>query len=140
MEYIADTARQRIDRDWVWRMLSTEAYWGRWRDREHVEAAIDGAWRLVGVYERESGSQVGFARAFSDAVNEAFLADVIVDPGARGRGVGKLLLRTMIDDGPGAAFRWTLFTDDAHGLYAQFGFTAPDHRAMVRPSTRPVRM
>jgi hypothetical protein len=31
--------------------------------------------------------------------------------------------------------RWTLFTSDAHGLYAQFGFTAPDATAMVRPAS-----
>jgi hypothetical protein len=42
----------------------------------------------------------------------------------------------MVDDGPGAKLRWMLVTDDAHGLYAQFGFTAPDHRTMVRPSPR----
>lgn len=44
----------------------------------------------------------------------------------------------MIDEGPGAAFRWTLFTRDAHGLYEQFGFSAPDQTAMVRPAPRPI--
>ena len=44
----------------------------------------------------------------------------------------------MIDDGPGAQFRWTLFTGDAHGLYAQFGFGAPDSTAMVRPRSQPI--
>jgi GNAT superfamily N-acetyltransferase len=117
-------------------MLSTEAYWGRWREREHFEAQLESAWRIVGVYERESGRQVGYARAMSDGVSEAYLADVIVDPEHRGRGIGKLLIRTMIEEGPGAVFRWTLFTDDAHGLYEQFGFAPPDHRAMVRPSSR----
>jgi hypothetical protein len=38
----------------------------------------------------------------------------------------------MIDDGPGAGFRWALFTGDAHGLYQRFGFAAPDDTAMVR--------
>ena len=117
-------------------MLSTEAYWHTWRTRGQIEAQIDGAWRLVGVYQEETGQQVGFARAVSDGVNDAYLADVIVDPGHRGHGIGKLLLRTMIDEGPGAGLRWTLFTADAHGLYEQFGFAAPDSSAMVRPSGR----
>ncbi|MDQ1205810.1 GNAT family N-acetyltransferase [Microbacterium sp. SORGH_AS_0862] len=72
-------------------------------------------------------------------VNDAYLADVVVDPAARGAGAGKLLVRTMIDEGPGAEFRWTLFTGDAHGLYRQFGFDTPDETAMVRPGTRRVR-
>jgi hypothetical protein len=32
----------------------------------------------------------------------------------------------MIDDGPGAGFRWMLHTADAHGLYRRFGFSVPD--------------
>ena len=119
-------------------MLSTEAYWLRWRTRAQVEAQLDGAWRVVGVYDEETGAQIGFARAVSDGVNDAYLADVIVAPESRGRGAGKLLMRAMIDDGPGAEFRWTLFTSDAHGLYEQYGFGVPDSRAMVRPSSRPI--
>jgi GNAT superfamily N-acetyltransferase len=134
--YVVSADPLRIDRDWVWAMLSTEAYWLRWRTRGDVETQIDRAWKLVGAYDADSGAQVGFARALSDGVGDAFLSDVIVDPGHRGRGIGKLLMTAMVVDGPGAELRWVLFTDDAHGLYAQFGFTAPDHRTMVRPSPR----
>jgi GNAT superfamily N-acetyltransferase len=129
METSADPSR--VDRDWVWRMLSTEVYWGLWRTRADVEAQLDSAWRVVGAYDSD-GAQVGFARAVSDGVGFAYLADVIVDPGSRGLGIGKQLMSAMIDDGPGAGFRWTLFTKDAHGLYEQFGFVPPDATAMVR--------
>jgi GNAT superfamily N-acetyltransferase len=135
--FTASADPTRLDRDWIWRMLSIEAYWHRWRTRDDIERAIDGAWLVIGVYETSTGRQVGFGRAVSDGVNDAYLADVIVDPEYRGRGIGKLLLRALIDDGPGAAFRWTLFTQDAHSLYEQFGFAAPDETAMVRPSARP---
>ena len=130
MELSADPSR--VDRDWVWRMLSTQVYWGLWRTRADIEAQLDSAWRVVGAYDSD-GAQVGFARAVSDGVGFAYLADVIVEEAERGRGIGKQLVRAMIDDGPGAGFRWTLFTQDAHGLYEQFGFVAPDATAMVRP-------
>jgi GNAT superfamily N-acetyltransferase len=136
VDYFANADRDRIDRDWVWGMLSQEAYWGRWRSRAEVEAQLDGAWRVVGVYEPAEQRQVAYARAVSDGIGDAYLADVIVDPRDRGNGIGKLLIRTMIDEGPGSELRWTLFTADAHGLYAQFGFAAPDATAMVRPSRR----
>jgi GNAT superfamily N-acetyltransferase len=124
----------RVDRDAVWRYLSTEAYWGRDRSRADVEAQLDGAWRVVGAYDGD-GATVGFARAVSDGVAFAYLADVYVDAAARGAGLGTALVRAMIEDGPGRRFRWTLFTQDAHGLYTRFGFAAPDATAMVRPAT-----
>src|SRR6476620_4181496 len=90
----------RVDRDAVWRFLSTEAYWGRNRSRADVEAQLDDAWRLVAAYDGD-GATVGFARAVSDGVAFAYLADVYVDAAARGAGLGTALVRAMIDDGPG---------------------------------------
>lgn len=133
---MADDDATRLDRDWIWEILSTDAYWHTWRTRADIEAQIDASWRVVGVYDAATGAQVGFARAASDGVNDAYLADVIVAPGCRGKGAGKLLVQHMVEDGPGAQFRWTLFTEDAHGLYEKFGFAAPDTTAMVRAGTR----
>ncbi|MER5389285.1 GNAT family N-acetyltransferase [Saccharopolyspora sp. NPDC002686] len=133
MEFEVDDSRDRVDRDVVWNFLSTQAYWGGWRRREHVERQIDLAWRVVGAYRKSDGRQIGFARAFSDGVAGAYLADVFVLPEARGHGVGKAVLRTMIEDGPGRDFRWMLHTDDAHGLYRAFGFTEPDTTYLERP-------
>ncbi|KAE8762448.1 GNAT family N-acetyltransferase [Georgenia thermotolerans] len=133
MTYDIDDDPTRLDLDTIWAFLSTEAYWNRWRTRGDVEEQVRTAWRVVGAYA-PGGEQVGFARAVSDGVSFAFLADVFVMPAHRGHGLGKRLVRAMIDDGPGAGFRWTLFTGDAHGLYEQFGFAAPDATAMVRPA------
>jgi hypothetical protein len=43
----------------------------------------------------------------------------------------------MVENREGSNFRWTLFTDDAHGLYQHYGFAAPDSTAMVRPGQFP---
>lgn len=132
-----DDDPRRIPRDAVWAWLSTQAYWARWRSRADVDAQLDAAWRVVGAYRAGTDDLVGFARAASDGVAFAYLADVFVLEAHRGRGLGKRLLRTMIEEGPGADFRWVLFTADAHRLYEQFGFSVPDATAMVRPPTRP---
>ena len=134
--YEFDDNPGRVDQDTVWEFLSTQAYWGRFRTRADFEAQVASAWRMVGVYEAATGRQVGFARAVSDGVAYAYLADVFILPDARGAGLGKELVATMIDRGPGASFRWTLHTADAHGLYKQFGFAAPDGSYLERP--RPV--
>jgi GNAT superfamily N-acetyltransferase len=134
VEYDDDPAR--VDRDAVWAFLSTEAYWGRWRARADLDAQLDGAWRVVGAYDTGSGALVGFARAVSDGVSFAYLADVFVVPGRRGERIGHGLVRTMVDEGPGARFRWMLNTSNAHGLYEQYGFRAPDATVLERPARR----
>ena len=132
--YELDDDPSRTDKDAVWRFLSTEAYWGKYRSRADFEAQMVSAWRVVGVYESATGRQVGFARAISDGVAFAYLADLFILADARGAGLGKELVATMIDRGPGAGFRWTLHTSDAHELYRKYGFAEPDTRYMERPS------
>lgn len=136
--YEFDDNPGRVDGAALWAFLSTGAYWGRWRTDGDVRACVRGSWRVVGCYDR-AGAMVGFARAVSDGVNLAYLADVYILPEHRGRGLGVRLVKEMIDDGPGRDFRWFLHTGDAHELYRKFGFNAPDATAMERPSARPAR-
>lgn len=132
--YAVDDNPTRIDRDVGWAFLSTHAYWGRWRDRDTVEGQIAGAWRIVGAYVESSGATVGFARAVSDGFALAYLADLFVESAHRGHGLGNALVSAMIEDGPGGDFRWMLHKDDAHSLYARFGFEPPDRTYLERPS------
>lgn len=131
-EYEFDDDAERVDRDVLWEFLSRDAYWARWRSRETVERQLAGAWRVVAGYERATGRMVAFARALSDGVAIAYLADVFVLGDTRGRGLGVELVRTMVEGGPGAGFRWMLHTADAHGLYERFGFAPPNERYLER--------
>jgi GNAT superfamily N-acetyltransferase len=121
----------RIDVAAVHRYLAGESYWARGREYAVVERLVREAARVVGLYR--GGEQVGFCRAVSDGVAVTYLADVYVLPAWRGRGLGKELVREMVDGGPYADLRWTLHTDDAHDLYRHFGFDTPGARAMERP-------
>jgi GNAT superfamily N-acetyltransferase len=130
-----------VDLDAAWQFLKSEAYWGRDRSIDDLAAQIANSWRVVGVYELAEGSgdaaaadQVGFCRAWSDGVRNAYLADVYVLGSHRGRGLGTAMVRHMVDDGPGAHFRWLLHTADAHDLYARFGFDRPDRTLLERPA------
>lgn len=133
--YAIDDDPARVDLDVVWSFLSCEAYWGRWRTREDVVRQVRSAWRVVGVYQGQE--MVGFARAVSDGLALAYLADVFVLRPHRARGLGRRLISTMIEDGPGAGFRWLLHTSDARRLYGEFGFAAPDSALLERPAARP---
>ncbi len=121
--YEIDDDRARIDPAAAVSFLTTEAYWARWRGEQEIRRQIASAWRVVGAYD-QSGAMIGFARAFGDG-GSAYLADVYVLPAHRGAGLGRAIVRVMIEDGPGAGWRWMLHTSDAHGLYRSFGFARP---------------
>jgi GNAT superfamily N-acetyltransferase len=129
-----DDDRDRIDVDAVHEYLSTESYWARERSRDDVACTIEGAARVVGLYD--GWRQIGFARVISDGVHVSHLCDVYVLAAYRGQGLGVELVREAVDNGPQAKLNWTLATDDAHGLYRRFGFTSPSARVMERRSRR----
>ena len=138
MIYELDDDRERLNLDVVWEYLTTDTYWHRWRRREDVELQFGTAWRVIGAYVEGSDELVGFARALSDGVSDAYLADVYVAPSHRGHGVGGRMVEAMVEEGLGARFRWFLSTRDAHELYSRYGFTTPDERVMERPGRFPM--
>ena len=129
--YELDDDRGRIDRGAVHRYLCEESYWAKGRPRETVDALIDNAARVVGLYH--DGEQVGFSRAISDGHVQSYLADVYVLGDHRGRGLGVELVRFSVDEGPLAGTKWILHTHDAHGLYRKLGFVDPGSTTLERP-------
>lgn len=128
----------RVDVDEVHRFLASESYWARGRSRETVERLVRTADRVVGLYEGER--QIGFARALSDGVAFAYLADVYVLAAYRGRGLGVELVREIVENGPYAGCKWLLHTGDAHELYRRLGFGSPSERLMERdPNALPAQ-
>src|SRR4051812_22503604 len=76
----------RVDAVAVHDYLSVESAWARGRPLETVQQLIATAARVVGVYA--NGRMIGFARAVSDQVTMAYLADVFMLPEFQGRGLG----------------------------------------------------
>ena len=117
---VVDTDKTRLDVDVIHAFLR-ESYWAAGIPRHVVERSIEGS-LCFGVYV--DGAQAGFARIISDYATFAYLADVFVLDAFRGRGLSKRLMEAIIGDPRLQGLRrWTLATRDAHGLYAQFGFT-----------------
>ena len=115
-----DTDTARLDVDAIHGFLR-ESYWAAGISRSVVERSIEGS-LCFGVYV--DGAQAGFARIISDYATFAYLADVFVLDAFRGRGLSKRLMETIVNHSRLQGLRrWSLATLDAHGLYAQFGFT-----------------
>jgi GNAT superfamily N-acetyltransferase len=99
----------------------TATYWTPGIARERVERAARHSAIVLGAFA--DGQQVGYARAVSDLTRFAYLCDVVVAESHRGQGVGRMMVRHLLDHPDLAAVStWTLATRDAHGVYAALGF------------------
>ena len=73
---------------------------GWWHDGEDDPSQIPGIIRgslvFIVAVDRESGKAVGMGRAISDGVSDAYIQDMVVLPGYRGRGIGKAILGKIL--------------------------------------------
>jgi len=115
-----DKARLDVARVHGWLASS---YWTPGISRDLVERGIAGA-HCLGAYD-ETG-QVGFARTITDRASFAWIADVWIDESARGKGLGRRMVRWFLDHPDYATVRrFALVTADAHGVYEGVGFHTP---------------
>jgi len=133
------TDQARLDVTMIHAYLANESYWVPGISRANVEKCIKHS-LCFGVYLDRR--QVGFARVVTDFVRYAHLLDVFVLPEFRGRGIGKLMMENILAHPElRTIVRYTLGTQDAHGLYAQYGFTAfanPERQMeLLRPQNPP---
>ncbi|PSK92609.1 GNAT family N-acetyltransferase [Taibaiella chishuiensis] len=128
----ADKAK--IDARVVHHFLDQESYWARGIPFDTVVRAIEHS-ICLGAYLPD-GTLAGFGRMITDQATFAYLADVFVQPAYRGQGISKALMQVFCDMADEFGLRrFLLTTQDAHGLYHQYGFDPFPYpeRLMSRP-------
>jgi GNAT superfamily N-acetyltransferase len=109
-----------------------------WNHREadwrlFLELAPEGCFGAV-----VNGRVAGTVAAVPASGGPAWIALMLVRPGVRGHGVGKLLFRRALEALAGEACVKLLATPDGYGLYRSHGFLTEDvYTLMVRPAGPP---
>lgn len=117
------TDKADLDVALVHRFLAEQSTWALGIPRTLVEKSIAHSLCFGGYLD---GAQIAFARVVSDYATFANLVDVFVLPEHRGKGYSKALVAAVLAHPELQGLRrFTLATWDAHGLYAQYGFTSP---------------
>ena len=125
-EYTISTDPDRLDVSAIHAYL-TRSYWSPGIPRATVERAIAHSLSF-GLFHDDA--QVGYARVVTDRATFAYLADVYVLEGHRGKGLSKWLVEAVLAHAELQGLRrFLLATRDAHTLYARFGF-----KALLNPS------
>lgn len=127
--YLLTCDASRIDPEQAVQMLR-QTYWGQDRDPPKMKRIMAHSLNC-GLLDAE-GRLVGYMRAITDYETTFYLADVVIDPALRGRGLGQAMVGYLLADKRLSGLRGLLRTRDAYDFYERFGFQRQDERVMTR--------
>lgn len=116
-----DCSLEKMDIEMIHKFISN-SYWAAGIPLSTMEKAMNNS-LCFGAF-MEDDKQIGFGRVITDYATYAYLADIFVLENFRGKGVGKLLVESIVSHHDLKELRRiSLATGDAHSLYSKFGFT-----------------
>ena len=120
-KFFISTDKSKLNIDLIHDYLSNQSYWAKGRSLQTIKKSIEHS-LCFGVYIT-AGRQIGFARILADHAVLAWILDVFIVEEFQGQGLGKLLMKTIIEHKDLQGMQaWRLTTADAHDLYRKFGF------------------
>ncbi len=119
-DYSLDIARLYKFENWL---METE-------DVSKINIAVKNSYCAFGAFD--GAKMVGFFRALSDGVSDAYLLDLIVDPNYRKQGIGSKLTSAITTKLKSDKLSWItcIATPGNEKLYAQFGKKMDGHTPM----------
>jgi len=119
-DYRISTNREELDLGVIHDYLSARSYWAQGRSLDVVRRSVENS-LCFGLYDL-AGSQIGFARVVTDFATFGWLCDVFVLEAGRGKGLGKWLIKTVVECPELMRIRRIMLgTRDAHALYRRYG-------------------
>jgi GNAT superfamily N-acetyltransferase len=118
-EFVLTDDSRRLDLELTFVLLQG-TYWGVRRPREVVAKMIE---HSLCIALLRGDIQVGFGRAVTDYTVFSWIADIVVGPQFRCRGLGKWMIECIATHPAIRNTQMVLQTRDAHGLYEKYGFS-----------------
>lgn len=132
-KFIITTDKEKLDILAVFNLLKS-SYWANEREKSVIIQSIKNSL----CYSLFCGDeQIGFARVITDFSTYAYLCDLIIDSNFRGQGLGKWLVKSILNHPQLCTLKkWSLHTRDAQELYKKFGFAYLENEKVYMQKTQ----
>jgi GNAT superfamily N-acetyltransferase len=128
-EYTLTACKKKCDLQYVYNLICLPSRYSTGLPPERFALVIENS-VCFSVFHQ--GKQMAFARVITDFTEFASLWDVFVDEPHRGKGIGKAIMKYVLEHPRlKGIFRWFLMTEDAHGLYQKYGFKSEAYNPYV---------
>jgi GNAT superfamily N-acetyltransferase len=118
-EFVITDDIQRMDWTKIHGWLSG-SYWSPGISLERVKRGAANSALVLGYFK--GTEQVGYLRVISDKSRFAYICDVWVEEGHRGKGIARKLVQQALNHPDFQTVSWLLATLDAHSVYSKLGF------------------
>jgi GNAT superfamily N-acetyltransferase len=128
-DYMFTADKKKLDLQYVYNLLCVPSQYSTGLPPERFPLVVEHSVCFSVFFQ---GKQIGFARIITDYTEFASIWDVFVDEQHRGKGVGKTIMKFILEHPRlKGVFRWFLMTEDAHGLYQKYGFKAEAYNPLI---------
>jgi GNAT superfamily N-acetyltransferase len=122
-----DTEIRLVD-DWpteeIVELYKAGGWWKPSYDASQIPNLISGSFAFAVAVDMATGRAVGMGRCLSDGVSDAWIQDVVVLPSHRGRGIGRKVIKALLDNCIKRRLQWIgLVAEPGTGeFYIPLGF------------------
>ena len=129
--YYISTDKSKLDIMAI-KSLLKQSYWACYRSELAIKKSIENSLCFGGY---KGNQKIGYGRVVTDYATIYWICDIIIDVKHRGHGLGKLLMKNIVETPEIENLAGILRTKDAHGLYEQYGFSKSGDRFMSKAQT-----
>ena len=113
------------DIDEIVALYRAGGWWKEEYDPDEIPSLIAGSFAFAVACEKDGGRTVGMGRVISDGISDAYIQDLVVLPGFRGKGLGSKIVSCLVDQCKKEGISWIALVAEpgSEQFYQGLGFS-----------------
>jgi len=111
-------------KDEIIELYKAGGWWKDSYDPSRLDSLIKRSFAFAVVVDSSANKAIGMGRIISDGISDAYIQDLVILPEYRGQGIGKQLLKALLERCSSQGILWIglIAEPDQDGFYSRLGF------------------